>query len=228
MIGFNDQSCVFGKVSPTETAGCCDSSEWICAIQSVRLIADTPRASSVPSIHAPGKLPARQDQVGQSEQRVELGGVFGQSSVTDLSILEEVFKDLKRMLHTRSDLRLKFLEPFGGLLQLAFCAAPATPRPGPRPDAARGLRKTRHRSNARRCGAHHRRPRTAARAPHRTQSRCRPAPRPARPHLAGPTAAQNPEPAHARVVATFRLAARLINDFCLTLPPVAEVGLGKR
>jgi len=71
------KAAFFGKVTPTEEAGCCDLSAWNRVIQPVRLIADAPPASSIPSIHAPRKLPARQDQVGQGEQCVELGGVLG-------------------------------------------------------------------------------------------------------------------------------------------------------
>ena len=56
---------------------------------------------------------AGDDQVGQSAEAVELGGVLGESAVAGLAVSEEVLDDVKGMFHPRAHLGFELLNLLG-------------------------------------------------------------------------------------------------------------------
>ena len=71
------------------------------------------RTSSIDALRKP--LP-RQNQVGQGEELVKLCSVIGESPVANVSIFEEIFKDMKGMLHSDPDLSLDLFKDLEVLL----------------------------------------------------------------------------------------------------------------
>ena len=59
---------------------------------------------------APGE-----EEVGEGEEAVELGGAFGKAPVARFAVPEDVFKDVEGMLHSRPHLRFGPLQIHGQL-----------------------------------------------------------------------------------------------------------------
>ena len=56
--------------------------------------------------------PLSQHQIGQTKQRQQLGGVFGQATIACLPVLEQILHDMKRVLDLGADARLGMLNGF--------------------------------------------------------------------------------------------------------------------